>query len=83
LKLATLRFLASGTKGSQMAQSSDYRIITFQRKPGYWRASIAPIVQPAAPTRGATILGFVTTEESSSEEAAAIARTALSGSLDS
>jgi len=45
-----------------------------QRKwPGHWRASITPIVQPAAATRGATIPEFVTTEESSSEEAAAIA----------
>jgi hypothetical protein len=66
-----------------MAQSSDHRIITFQRKPGHWRASIAPIVQPAAPTRGATMPGFVTTEESSSEEAAAIVAARAIRALDS
>jgi hypothetical protein len=56
-----------------MAKRSDYRIVTFQRKPGQWRANITPINQPATITRGAAILGFVTAEDSSSEENAAIA----------
>ena len=51
--------------------------------PGHWRANITPIVQPAAPTRGATISGFVMTEESSSEEAAAIAAARAIRALDS
>ncbi|MEH2565840.1 hypothetical protein [Bradyrhizobium sp. AZCC 2289] len=55
-----------------MAKASDYRIVTFQRKPGQWRANITPVVAPATITRGA-ILGFVTAEDSSSEENAVIA----------
>ena len=56
-----------------MAKASDYRIVTFQRKPGQWRANITPIVAPATIARGAAILGFVTAEDSSSEEGATIA----------
>ncbi len=55
-----------------MAKASDYRIVTFQRKPGQWRANITPVVAPATITWGA-ILGFVTAEDSSSEENAVIA----------
>jgi hypothetical protein len=55
-----------------MAKASDYRIVTFQRKPGQWRANITPVVTPATITRGA-ILGFVTAEDSNSEENAVIA----------
>jgi hypothetical protein len=55
-----------------MAKASDYRIVTFQRKPGQWRANITPVVAPATITRGA-ILGFVTAEDSNSEENAVIA----------
>ena len=56
-----------------MAKPSDYRVVTFQRKPGQWRANITPIVQPVTTTRGAALLGFVTAEDSSSEANAAIA----------
>ena len=56
-----------------MAKPSDYRVVTFQRKPGQWRANITPIVQPVTVTRGATLLGFVTSEDSSSEASAVIA----------
>jgi hypothetical protein len=66
-----------------MAKASDYRIVTFQRKPGQWRANITPIVQPATITRGAAILGFVTAEDSSSEENAMIAAGRAIKELDS
>jgi len=56
-----------------MAKPSDYRVVTFQRKPGQWRANITPIVQPVTTTRGAALLGFVTSEDSNSEANAAIA----------
>ena len=56
-----------------MAKPSDYRVVTFQRKPGQWRANITPIVQPVTITRGATLLGFVTSEDSKSEAGAVIA----------
>ena len=56
-----------------MAKVSDYRIITFQRQPGLWRANMTPIVQPPTITRGAAIRGFVTAEDSKSEDDALIA----------
>lgn len=65
-----------------MAKASDYKIITFQRKPGQWRANVTPIVQPATVTRGATLLGFVTSEDSTSEESAVIAANRAIKALD-
>jgi hypothetical protein len=56
-----------------MAKPSDYRIITFQRQPGLWRANMTPIVQPATITKGGAIRGFVTAEDSKSEQDAVIA----------
>jgi hypothetical protein len=29
-----------------MAKASDYKVITFLRKPGSWRANVMPIVAP-------------------------------------
>ncbi|WKA29296.1 hypothetical protein [Bradyrhizobium roseum] len=60
-------------KRTAMAKTSDYRIVTFQRQPGLWRANMTPIVQPATITRGDAIRGFVTAEDSKSEEDAVIA----------
>jgi hypothetical protein len=65
-----------------MAKASDYRILTFQRKPGHWRANMTPIVQPATITRGAAIRGFVTTEDSKSEEDAVLAANRAIRELD-
>jgi hypothetical protein len=66
-----------------MAKASDYRIVTFQRKPGRWRANVTPIIQPATSKQGTTILGFVTTEDSGSEEGAAVAAVRAIKELDS
>jgi hypothetical protein len=55
-----------------MAKASDYKVEIFQRKPGHWRANVTPIVAPASTRQGTTILGFVTTKDSDSEESAAI-----------
>jgi hypothetical protein len=56
-----------------MAKASDYKVITFQRKPGSWRANVMPIVAPPYLRQGMTTLGFVTTEDSCSEADAVIA----------
>jgi hypothetical protein len=66
-----------------MAKASDYKIVTFQRKPGRWRANVTPIIPPATRTQGMTILGFVTTEDSGSEESAVIAANQAIKQLDS
>jgi hypothetical protein len=65
-----------------MAKASDYRIITFQRQPGLWRANMTPIVQPATITRGAALRGFVTAEDSKSEEDAVLAANRAIRELD-
>lgn len=69
-------------KRAAMAKTSDYRIVTFQRQPGLWRANMTPIVQPATITRGQAIRGFVTTEDSKSEEDAVIAANRAIRELD-
>ena len=66
-----------------MAKPSDYRIVTFQRQPGLWRANMTPIVLPATSTRGAAIRGFVTAEDSKSEADAVIAANRAIRELDS
>jgi hypothetical protein len=66
-----------------MAKASDYNIVAFQRKPGRWRANVTPIILPATSRKGTTILGFVTTEDSSSEESAVIAADRAIKALDS
>ena len=53
------------------AKASEYKIVTFQRKPGRWRANITPIVHPGTATQSTTTRGFVTTHDSISEEGAA------------
>ena len=65
-----------------MAKASDYKIITFQRKPGRWRSNVTPITKPAATRQGVMTLGFVTIEDSGSEESAAIAANQAIKELD-
>jgi len=66
-----------------MAKASDYKIITFLRKPGHWRASVTPIAKPAVSRQGLTPLGFVTADDSPSEEAAVLAADRAIKELDS
>ncbi len=51
-----------------MADLSQFSILTFQRRPGLWRASISPKV--TGPAIKGTMLGFVTEDDCDSEEAA-------------
>jgi len=53
-----------------MADASQFSILTFQRRPGLWRASISPKVSGVAAIKGQTMLGFVTEDDCDSEEAA-------------
>jgi hypothetical protein len=66
-----------------MAKASDYKIVTFQRKPGRWGGNVKPFNPPATTRLGTTILGFVTTEDSGSEESAAMAADQAIKQLDS
>ncbi|WP_041802224.1 hypothetical protein [Rhodopseudomonas palustris] len=51
-----------------MAKASDYSILTFQRKPGRWRANVTPLAAPNGPRHSKTMLGFVTAEDCDTEE---------------
>ena len=53
-----------------MADLSHYSILTFQRRPGLWRASISPKVVAGSTIKGQTMIGFVTEDDCDSEEAA-------------
>ncbi|MDB5617402.1 hypothetical protein [Tardiphaga sp.] len=53
-----------------MADLSLFSILTFQRRPGLWRASISPKVNASNTIKGKTMLGFVTEDDCDSEEAA-------------
>jgi hypothetical protein len=50
-----------------MANLSEYEVVTFEREPGHWRASITPKARSGA-TRDPA--GFVTKEDCDSEEGA-------------
>jgi hypothetical protein len=55
-----------------MAHISEFSIITFQRKPGHWRAAISPrLLRSGAP--GETVHNFVTPYDSASEAEAQFA----------
>jgi hypothetical protein len=50
-----------------MEKLSDYLIVTFQRKPGVWRASIRPKMITGEFVPGVTVLTVVTPFDSASE----------------
>jgi hypothetical protein len=50
-----------------MAHISDYSIITYERKPGQWRAAISPKTSGGSIASGDTVRSFVTPYDSPSE----------------
>lgn len=52
-----------------MGNPADYEIVTFQRKPGLWRASVTR-KDAWNRIRGHVLLSFITTKDSESEEGA-------------
>jgi hypothetical protein len=55
-----------------MAHISEYSIVTYERKPGYWRAAVSPkVLDRSAP--GLTVYSTVTPDDSESESAARFA----------
>jgi hypothetical protein len=53
-----------------MAHISEYSIVTYERKPGHWRAAISPKVLVAS---GLTVHSVITPDDSTSESAAKLA----------
>ena len=56
-----------------MADISKFSIVTYERKPGQWRAAITPIARSGASSQGATVLSVVTPDDSASEADAMLA----------
>jgi hypothetical protein len=50
-----------------MAELSQYSIVTYERKPGHWRAAITPYRQSGNFIKGKTTFSFVTPDDSTSE----------------
>jgi hypothetical protein len=50
-----------------MAELSHFSIVTYERRPGFWRAAITPVRQAATFIRGKTTSSFVTPDDFSSE----------------
>ena len=49
-----------------MAHISEFTIVTYQRKPGHWRAAITPKARAERVVRG-EVLSFVTPDDSATE----------------
>ncbi len=50
-----------------MAELSLFSIVTYERRPGYWRAAISPIRRSGSFISGKTISSIVTPDDSASE----------------
>jgi hypothetical protein len=50
-----------------MAELSQFSIVTYERRPGYWRAAIIPVRRAGAFISGKTISSIVTPDDSASE----------------
>ena len=50
-----------------MADISQYSIVTYERRPGHWRAAITPYAHSGIFIRGRTTTSFVTPDDSASE----------------
>jgi hypothetical protein len=56
-----------------MAHISEYSIVTYERKPGHWRAAVSPKVVDGSGARGKTVHSTVTPDDSASESEAKLA----------
>ena len=56
-----------------MANKSLFSIVTYERRPGHWRAAITPFAPPGPFIRGKTTTSVVTGEDSESESDAMLA----------
>jgi hypothetical protein len=50
-----------------MGELSRFSIVTYERRPGYWRASVTPIRRSEKFVPGKTICSIVTPDDSASE----------------
>jgi len=50
-----------------MAELSQYSIVTYERRPGHWRAAITPVRQSRTAIQGKTAASVVTPDDHASE----------------
>jgi hypothetical protein len=50
-----------------MADKSQFSIVTYERRPGHWRAAVTPFAQSGSFIRGRTTSSIVTGDDSESE----------------
>jgi hypothetical protein len=50
-----------------MAELSQFSIVTYERRPGHWRAAITPIRRSGVVVQGSKISSIVTPDDSPSE----------------
>jgi hypothetical protein len=60
-------FVREPTLKEMMLKMPGYEVVTFQRKPGLWRASVTPTAPPGVPKHRNEMLSFVTSEDCASE----------------
>ena len=56
-----------------IAHISEYSIVTYERKPGHWRAAISPKVLVKSGASGLTVHSVIAPDDSASESAAKLA----------
>jgi hypothetical protein len=56
-----------------MANISEYSVVTYERKPGHWRAAISPKILDRSGASGVTVRSIVTPDDSASESEARFA----------
>jgi hypothetical protein len=66
-----------------MAHISEYSIVTYERKPGAWRAAVSPKLLDKSGAAGKTVHSTVTPDDSASEPGAKLAATQLIQKLQS
>jgi hypothetical protein len=64
-----------------MANKSQFSIVTYERRPGHWRAAVTPFARPGSFIQGKTTSSVVTGEDSRSESDAMVAAEQLIKSL--
>jgi hypothetical protein len=56
-----------------MADISKFSIVTYERKPGQWRAAMTPLERPGSSFQGGTVFSVVTPDDFASEADAMLA----------
>src|SRR5882757_2997748 len=59
--------------GGDLAEISQFSIVTYERRPGYWRAAITPLKRSGTAILGKTTSSFVTPDDFDSETDARVA----------